>query len=78
MTKKTRHRRKSRAQSNSAPGSSERSPESPTNGKTRLEPAERFQQEYAYVLRDLRHILVLALLMFALLVILNLILPFLV
>lgn len=78
MAKRARRGRKSRARSGNATVSSERSPEATINGKSRLEPVERFQQEYAYVLRDLRHILILALLMFALLVILNLILPFLV
>lgn len=35
---------------------------------------ERLRDEYAYVLRDLRHILILAVIMFVLLIVLNLIL----
>lgn len=37
----------------------------------RLSAEERFQLEYAYVLKDLRHILVLAAAMFVLLILLN-------
>lgn len=40
----------------------------------RLSSTEQFQQEYAYVLKDLRFIFVLAGIMFALLIIINLIL----
>jgi hypothetical protein len=40
--------------------------------KTRLSSAEQFRLEYAYVLRDLRQVLVLAAIMFALLIALNL------
>lgn len=48
-----------------------------TNGakatlKTKLNPEEQFRQEYAYVLKDLRQVLILAVLMFALLIALNL------
>jgi hypothetical protein len=78
MAKKVRRVRKPGTQTTTVIASSEQSSATPANGKSRQEPAERFQQEYAYVLRDLRHILILALLMFALLIFLNLILPFLV
>ena len=40
--------------------------------KTKLNPEEQFRQEYAYVLKDLRQVLILAVVMFALLVALNL------
>jgi hypothetical protein len=40
----------------------------------RLSTTEQFQQEYAYVLKDLRLIFVLAGVMFALLIIINLVL----
>ena len=36
--------------------------------------AEEFRQEYSYVLKDLRRILILAAIMFALLIVLNLVL----
>jgi hypothetical protein len=42
--------------------------------KTRQDAVERFQQEYAYVLKDLRQILILAAAMFALLILLNVLL----
>ncbi len=40
--------------------------------KIRLSPAEQFRLEYAYVIRDLRQVLILAVIMFALLIALNL------
>jgi hypothetical protein len=40
--------------------------------KTKLNPEEQFRQEYAYVLKDLRQVLILAVVMFALLIALNL------
>ena len=43
-------------------------------GPRRISTAEELEEEYAYVLRDLRHILILAAVMFALLIGLNLIL----
>lgn len=42
--------------------------------KTKLNPEEQFRQEYAYVLKDLRQVLVLAVVMFALLILLNVLL----
>jgi hypothetical protein len=42
--------------------------------KTKLNSEEQFRQEYAYVLKDLRQVLILALVMFALLIILNVVL----
>jgi len=49
-------------------------PQQEASGSSRRDAAERFRQEYAYVLKDLRQILLLAVAMFALLIILNLIL----
>ena len=43
--------------------------------KPTLSAAEQFQQDYAYVLKDLRRVFILAGIMFALLIILNLVLP---
>jgi hypothetical protein len=40
----------------------------------KLSAEEQFRQEYAYVLKDLRQVLVLAVAMFALLIVLNLVL----
>jgi hypothetical protein len=40
----------------------------------KLSPEEQFRQEYAYVIKDLRQVLVLAVLMFALLIVLNVVL----
>lgn len=42
--------------------------------KTKLNPEEQFRQEYAYVLKDLRQVLLLAVVMFALLILLNVVL----
>lgn len=42
--------------------------------KTKLNPEEQFRQEYAYVLKDLRQVLILAIAMFALLILLNVVL----
>lgn len=42
--------------------------------KTKLNPEEQFRQEYAYVLKDLRQVLLLAVAMFALLILLNVVL----
>lgn len=38
----------------------------------KLSSEEKFQMEYAYVIKDLRSILILAVIMFALLIVLNL------
>lgn len=40
----------------------------------KLSTTEQFQQEYAYVIRDLRTVFILAAVMFALLIILNIVL----
>ena len=45
-----------------------------SRGPRRVSSPEELEEEYGYVLRDLRHILILALVMFALLIVLNLIL----
>jgi hypothetical protein len=42
--------------------------------KTKLNPEEQFRQEYAYVIKDLRQVLILAIVMFALLILLNVLL----
>ncbi|MCB9421492.1 MAG: hypothetical protein H6667_16935 [Ardenticatenaceae bacterium] len=42
--------------------------------KPKLSPEEQFRQEYAYVLKDLRQVLILAIAMFALLIVLNVVL----
>ena len=70
MAKKVRRVRQPRAVS----PSDENGEEAKTALKTRLNPEAQFRQEYAYVLKDLRQILVLAILMFGLLIALNLIL----
>lgn len=67
-SKKVRRVRKARAVDN---GKSQ-SNNSKAALKTRLNPAEQFRSEYAYVLKDLRQVLVLAAVMFALLIALNL------
>ena len=78
MAKKVRRVRRSRTGTKPSRLVSEQATESPAPSKPRQEPAERFRQEYGYVLRDLRHVLLLALAMFVLLILLNLILPYLV
>ena len=55
-------------------GRNEQADEAKVSLKTKLNPEEQFRQEYAYVLKDLRQVLILAVAMFALLVLLNLIL----
>lgn len=45
-----------------------------SRGTRRISTPEELEEEYAYVIRDLRQILLLALVMFALLIALNLIL----
>lgn len=54
---------------------------SATSGKSKansdqpqLTPEQQFQQEYAYVLKDLRQVFILAAVMFILLIVLNLLL----
>lgn len=46
----------------------------PSRGLRRISSPEELEEEYSYVIKDLRQILLLALAMFALLIILNLIL----
>jgi hypothetical protein len=70
MAKKVRRVRRSSAKTDAGQAAS--SQEVATS--TRRDAAERFRQEYAYVLKDLRQILLLAVAMFILLIILNLIL----
>ncbi len=65
MAKKVRRVRKA------APNREAKSPKK-NGAKIRQNPEEVFRQEYAYVLKDLRQVLVLAVLMFALLIALNL------
>lgn len=70
MAKKVRRVRRSGAQQQAAQSASEQVNETPA----RRDSTERFRQEYAYVLKDLRHILLLAVAMFILLIVLNLVL----
>ena len=67
MAKKVRRVRKTTADK-------EETTEAKTALKTKLNPEEQFRQEYAYVLQDLRQVLVLAMAMFALLIVLNIVL----
>jgi hypothetical protein len=76
MAKKVRRVRKPRRQSIERELPESGPMTTASNGKQNS--ADRFQQEYAYVLKDLRHILILAVAMFILLVVLNVILPHLV
>jgi len=46
---------------------------SSSRGTRRISSPEQLEEEYAYVIKDLRHILILAVVMFALLIALNLI-----
>ena len=46
----------------------------PSRGTRRISSPEQLEEEYSYVIKDLRHILILALAMFVLLIALNLIL----
>jgi hypothetical protein len=78
MAKKVRRVRRSRARSKVDDQENGLSGKATGSSKPRQDSAERFRLEYAYVLRDLRHVLLLALAMFVLLVLLNLVLPFLV
>ena len=48
-----------------------RRPSRKNSDEPRMSSAERFQLEYAYVIKDLRYILLLAIAMFALLILLN-------
>ena len=68
MAKKTR--RVGSGKTNSQNGNGQQS------SRTRVDSSERFRQEYAYVLKDLRHILIIAVVMFTLLILLNLLLKY--
>ena len=67
MAKKVRRVRKTNVKNKN-----EDSAEAKVALKTKLNPEEQFRQEYAYVMKDLRQVLLLALVMFALLIALNL------
>jgi hypothetical protein len=67
MAKKVRRVRKSRTAKEEVTGDK-------NGSKSRLSSAEQFRLEYAYVLKDLRQVLILAVVMFALLILLNLVL----
>lgn len=67
MAKKVRRVRKTNGNSKNGD-----SAEAKVALKTKLNPEEQFRQEYSYVLKDLRQVLLLALVMFALLIALNL------
>lgn len=68
MAKKVRRVRRSRSEE-SAEESNPALPARPV-----LTPEEEFRSEYAYVLKDLRRVFILAIVMFALLIALNLLL----
>ena len=73
MAKKTRRTHKGKT--DSLNGSNQLS-NGQQSGRTRVDSSDRFRQEYAYVLKDLRHILILAVVMFTLLILLNLLLKY--
>lgn len=68
MAKKTRRARKSSAKTTNTADAQN------SDKKTHLSSTEQFALEYAYVIKDLRHVLILAVIMFTLLIIANLIL----
>ncbi len=77
MAKKVRRVKKSHSASqtnNKVSETAVASANAKTKLKTRVNPAEQFREEYAYVLKDLRQVLILAVIMFALLIALNLVL----
>ena len=78
MAKKVRRVKKKRRDSRKATAtqdvSASASPTSETTAGPQLSSAEQFRLDYSYVVSDLRRVLILAALMFALLIALNLIL----
>ncbi len=78
MAKKVRRVKKKRQQKkHTAPaqeGIKTTTPAAETSTGPQLSTTEQFRQEYAYVVKDLRRVLILAAIMFALLITLNLLL----
>jgi hypothetical protein len=78
MAKKVRRVKKKRQQKkHTAPAQEDIKttiPAAETSTGPQLSTTEQFQQEYAYVVKDLRRVLILAAIMFALLITLNLLL----
>ena len=78
MAKKVRRAKKKRQQKRQAtPAQAKRSTSAPVSEavvEQRLSSTDQFRHEYAYVVKDLRRVLVLAAIMFALLNALNLLL----
>ena len=78
MAKKVRRVKKKRQQKkHTAPAQVDiktMTPASETSTGPQLSTTEQFRQEYAYVVKDLRRVLILAAIMFALLIALNLLL----
>jgi len=72
MARKVRRVRKTHAQQKTTTSAGKVPSAGQTNGKPRQTSAERFRQEYAYVIKDLRRVFILAAAMFILLVVLNL------
>ncbi len=72
MAKRKKRTHKPQANSKTSNGDNNQSTEEST--PKRSDSAEQFQQEYAYVLKDLRQIIALAVIMFIFLIVLNLIL----
>ena len=73
MAKKVRRVRQ-KGGSKQSNNKKEGTPDAKVALKTKLNPKEQFRQEYAYVLKDLRQVLTLAVVMFALLILLNIVL----
>jgi hypothetical protein len=77
MAKKVRRVKKKRTQKRqTAPQSEEAAPAraAESSRETSTSTTDQFRQEYAYVVKDLRRVLILAAIMFALLIALNLLL----
>lgn len=78
MTKKTRRVRRPKKQIESAVGVTPATATRRRRGSRQIiVTEEQLREEYAYVIRDLRHILVLALIMFILLIAANIAWPYL-
>ena len=73
MAKRARRRRRKKEQSSKAPEEASQQ-EAPIEDNDEDEQVDPFAVEYAYVIGDLRRVLILAAAMFALLIVLNLVL----
>lgn len=78
MAKKVRRVKKKRRTKKQSAATRENiektTPAAETSTEPQLSSTEQFRQEYAYVVKDLRRVLILAVIMFALLIALNLLL----